>query len=192
MGQKGYNEVYLQGHSLGCTKTVYSYKRLIENNDQEVLNKIKAVILLSLVDIPMAIKFFFPGDAQKLTLYMEDEKRKGNGQNLYFAEGALIPMCPNTFLSFVKDNKIIDFARYNDEKFEYPELNQIKVPLFMRWGNNNELIMQDADRLINMLNDKIKNVNKNINYIDGAGHNYRGYEEQLFKEMLEFISNTVK
>ena len=45
----GYKEIYIMGHSLGCTKTIYTYNKLIENNQKEILEKIKGIILLSLV-----------------------------------------------------------------------------------------------------------------------------------------------
>ncbi len=44
-------------------------------------------------------------------------------------------MSPNTFLGYLKDNNEIDFARYSDETYNFKELNDIEVPLFMRWGN---------------------------------------------------------
>lgn len=184
----GYNEIYLQGHSLGCTKIVFTYNKMKELRETGILEKIKGVILLSLVDIPMAIQFFFPGDVEKLTTFMQEEQNKENGQNVYSVKGGIIPMCPNTFLGYLKNNKNIDFARYSDPSFEFPELNKIEAPLFMRWGNNNELIMQEAGKLCEMMKNKIKNNCLDINYIDGAGHNYRGYENKLFEEMMQFIS----
>ena len=36
--------------------------------------------------------------------------------------------------------------------FEY--LNNVEVPLFMRWGNNNEMIEESADDLVKLLNEK--------------------------------------
>ena len=50
--QNNYNEIYLMGHSLGCTKMIYTYNKLLEENQEDILNKIKGIILLSLVDIP--------------------------------------------------------------------------------------------------------------------------------------------
>ena len=53
----GYNEIYLQGHSLGSTKTLYTYIKMKKENDP-LLKHIKGIILLSLVDIPRALKVF--------------------------------------------------------------------------------------------------------------------------------------
>ena len=45
----GYKEIYLQGHSLGCTKIVYTYNELKEEEENDILDSIKGIILLSLV-----------------------------------------------------------------------------------------------------------------------------------------------
>ena len=87
----------------------------------------------------------------------------------------------------IKDNNEIDFARYSDETYNFKELNDIEVPLFMRWGNKNDLIMQPAEELVNMLKEKIKNKKSDIGYIEGAGHNYRAKEEELSKEIINFL-----
>ena len=41
----GYTSIYLQGHSLGATKVVFSYMKMIEEDVKEV-NNIKGIILL--------------------------------------------------------------------------------------------------------------------------------------------------
>ena len=44
--QNNYNEIYLMGHSLGCTKTIYTYNKLIEEKQEKILEKIKGILLL--------------------------------------------------------------------------------------------------------------------------------------------------
>ena len=58
----------------------------------------------------------------------------------------------------------------------------------MRWGNNRELISQNADELVQMLNEKIINTDKDINYIDGADHSFHGYENILAKQIVDFVN----
>ncbi len=75
------------------------------------------------------------------------------------------PIRPNTILEYVEDNKKIDFAKFGDARSGFKKINNIKVPLFMRWGNVNELILLDAESLVKFMNEKIKNENKDIGYI---------------------------
>ena len=57
----------------------------------------------------------------------------------------------------------------------------------MRWGNNNEMILQKTDELVQLLNEKIKNDKKDISYIDGADHGYHDKEEILAEQILKFV-----
>ena len=185
----GYTKIHLQGHSLGCTKIVYTYNKMKENNDIECLDKINSVILLSMVDISNALRFFFNSDKDELVEKMEIEVQKGNGNIIFTFPGAIIPMSPNTLLRYMKYNEKIDFARFSDENYDFKELNEIKIPLFMRWGNNNELILQPADKLVQNLNKKIKNDKKDLGFIDGATHNYSGKEQILANQILDFLKS---
>ena len=104
-------------------------------------------------------------------------------------EGTFIyPISVQTFLKYARDYQNFDFARYSDTTYTYPELNNIKIPLFMRWGNDKELILQKAEELCDMLNKKINKPNLNIGYIDKADHSYTRKEEVLAKEIQEFLS----
>ena len=88
---------------------------------------------------------------------------------------------------FAGVNDKINFARYSEKDYNFDKLNNIKVPLFMRWGNVNELISQEAGEIVELLNRKIENQFKDINYIMGANHNYTGKEKELSNDIVNFI-----
>ena len=71
----GYTEIYLQGHSLGCTKIVYTYNDLRQDDD-EILKDIKGIILLSLIDIPNTLKIYLR-DKYKTYIEFAEENTKG-------------------------------------------------------------------------------------------------------------------
>ena len=179
----GYKEIYLQGHSLGCTKIVYTYNELLEEKETDILNSIKGVILLSLIDIPMAIKVY---TGEKFEKYLKLAEEKENKLELMPTSSFIHPISVKTFLRYARDNKDIDFAKYGRDN-ELKKLNNIKAPIFMRWGNDNEMILQKADELVSMVSNLIQNQNKDINYIDGANHSYNEKEEILAKEIIEFV-----
>ena len=190
--QNNYNEIYLMGHSLGCTKTVYTYNKLLEEKQEEILNKIKGIILLSLVDIPLAIQVYLKDNFSAMVTYAKNMKKEGMENILMPEESFIHPISVKTFLRYAIDNKDIDFARFSDENYNYEKLNNIKVPLCMRWGNDRELIIQKADELCDMLKEKIHNESLDIGFIDGANHSYTGKEEKLANEIKEFIKIKVK
>ena len=184
----GYQNIYLQGHSLGCTKIVYTYNELKDEESEDILENIKGVILLSLIDIPSALKFYL-GD--KFTEYLklaEETEREGKQLEFMPKEAFIHPISVKTFLRYARDNQEINFAQYGKDT-ELKKLNKINVPLFMRWGNDNEMILQDAEELVTIVNNSISNQNKNIDYIEGSNHMYNGKEEILAEQIVEFIKN---
>ena len=184
----GYEDIYLQGHSLGSTKVVYTYNKL-KDESSELLKYIKGIVLLSLVDIPRVIKIFLKEKYQEKVEYANDKLAEGKILELMPSDSFIHPVSVKSFLEYTVNSDEIDFARYHDDEYNFDKLNNIDVPLFMRWGNNNEMIEQDADELIGMLNTKVNNKFKNINYIDGADHGYSKKEEILAKEIVDFLSN---
>ena len=170
--ENNYNEIYLMGHSLGSTKTIYAYNKLLEENKEEILYKIKGIILLSLVDIPLAIQVYLRDNFSAMITYAKNMKKEGMENTIMPEESFIHPISVKTFLRYAIDNKDIDFARFSDENYNYEKINNIKVPLFMRWGNDRELIIQKAEELSTMLKSKIKNKNLDIGVIEGANHSY--------------------
>ncbi|MCI8617154.1 MAG: hypothetical protein HFJ60_02745 [Clostridia bacterium] len=181
----GYEDIYLQGHSLGCTKIVYTYHELKEEKD-DILKNIKGVILLSLVDIPGTLKAYLGDKFEEYVILAENKEREGKQLELMPKEAFIHPVSVKTFLRYARDNKEIDFAKFGEDT-ELKKLNNIEVPLFMRWGNVKEMIIQPADELVNIVSNSITNPHKDIDYIDGSNHGYEGKEEELAEQIVAFI-----
>ena len=184
MLELGYTDIYLQGHSLGCTKIVYTYNKL--KNENNVKN-IKGIMLLSLVDIPDCQKYDLGNKYVEMMEYAENKEKEGKLNDLMPIESFDHPICVRSYLRYFKYNKDIDFARFWDKDYNFKELNNIQIPLFLRWGNVHDLVVQNLDDLIKFLKSKIQNEKLDIGYIDGADHGYTGKEETLAKEIISFI-----
>lgn len=190
MASKGYEKIHLQGHSLGSTKSVYVYNKLLQNNETKILNKISSVILLSLVDLTSVMQFLVKNADEDVIKIAKEKEAEKQLNYIIDCKASFLPLVSvQTFLTYYRDNKEIDFAKYQEKNYKFEKLNNIKVPLFMRWGNVNEIINLPANELVNLMNEKILNNKKDINFIDGATHNYRGKEEILAEEILKFIQN---
>lgn len=179
----GYKNIYLQGHSLGSTKIVYTYNKMLKENNQ-YLKYIKAIILLSLVDIPDIINTFTPKKFVDLANAKEKENKL---DELMPMETSIHPFSVKTFLRYIKYYENINFVQYNNENYNYEELNNINVPLYMRWGTEQELIKQNVNYLVNTLKNKLNNKYFDIGYIDGANHSYYGKEDVLTDEICGFL-----
>lgn len=180
----GYTDIYLQGHSLGCTKIVYTYNKL--KNENNVKN-IKGIMLLSLVDIPDCQKYDLGDKYAEMMEYAENKEKEGKLNDLMPIDSFDHPICVRSYLRYFKYNKDIDFARFWDKDYNFKELNNIQIPLFLRWGNVHDLVLQNLSNLIEILKSKIQNEKLDIGYIDGADHGYTGKEETLAKEIISFI-----
>ncbi len=182
---KKFNKIIIQGHSMGCTKVVYTINKLIENHENNIIEKIVGVSLLSMVDIPTYLQIVLGENYNKVMSYLELKKERNAGDDIIAVKN-FPPVKPNTVLNFKKDSEL-DFFRYTDSKYNFEKLNKIKVPLFMRWGNNKELINIPADELVNIMKIKIKNNKSDINYIDGANHSYKDKENILADQIINWI-----
>ena len=184
MLELGYTQIYLQGHSLGCTKIVYTYNKLKNENN---VSNIKGIILLSLVDIPDCQKYDLGSKYEQILQYAEEKERQEKLEELMPEESFDHPISVKSYLRYFKYNKDIDFAKFNCMDYDFKELNSIEIPLFMRWGNVHELVIQNLDDLVKFLKSKIKNNKLDIGYIDGADHGYTGKEKELAKEIINFV-----
>ena len=181
----GYKNIYLQGHSLGCTKIVYTYNELKDEQD-DMVNNIKGIMLNSLIDIPRALKVYLRDNFDKYLQYAEEKEKNGQKDEMMPEEAFIHPISVKTFLRYARDYQDINFANFGEDK-ELKKLNNIDVPLFMRWGNVNEMIVQMPEELVDIVNNTITNPNKDIYYIDGANHSYERKEEELAKQVVAFV-----
>lgn len=183
----GYKEIFLQGHSLGATKVVYTYNKMRQENN-EYLNAIKGIILLSLVDIPEVVKENCSSD---IIQYAEEKEKKNELMDL-MPEGLFVhPLSVKTFLRYAKYNENIDFARYSKEDDEFNVLNSIEIPIFMRWGED-ELIQKSAKEQVGFMRVKLRNPDHNLWYVEGANHSYKGKEDVLADEIREYIEKIME
>lgn len=190
MVELGYNKIHLQGHSLGCTKIVYAYNKLKKENYKN-LGLIKSIILLSLVDIVDLQKYNLGEEnyTKMLEIAIQKESNR-NEMDLMPYESFTHPISVKTYLRYFRDNEEINFVKYWDKNYSYPNINSIRIPLFLRWGES-DFLKQKVDDLILELNSKLKNEKLDINYIKNTDHGYTGKEEELGNEIVNFIKDII-
>lgn len=182
----GFTEIYLQGHSLGCTKIVYAYNKLKKENYKNI-DKIKSIILLSLVDLIDLQKYDLGIEKYNKMLELAIEKENKNEEmELMPFDSFDHPISVKTYLRYYRDNKEIDFARFSDENYDFKEINNIQIPLFLRWADN-DLVIQEIESLIEFLKTKINNNKLDISYIKDTDHGFTNKEKELATEIINFI-----
>ena len=189
MIELGYTKIHIQGHSLGCTKIVYSYNRL-KNDNYNNLDKIKSVILLSWVDLVELQKYDLGIEKYNEVLELAIQKEKNNGEmELLPSDSFDHPISVKSYLRYYRDNEDINFARFSDKEYDFKEINNIKIPIFLRWGEK-DLVIQNLNELIEFLKLKINNDKLDIDYIKDTDHGYTNKEEVLGKEIVGFINTS--
>lgn len=186
MLELGYTKIHLQGHSLGCTKIVYAYNRLKKENYKNLEN-IQSIILLSLVDLVDLQKYDLGIDKYNKMLQLAIEKEaRGEEMELMPFDSFDHPISVKSYLRYYRDNQEIDFTKFNDNNYDFKEINNISIPLFLRWGEN-DLVVQKLDELIEHLKTKINNPKLDIGYIKNTDHGYTNKEEVLGEEIKKFL-----
>ena len=100
----GYKNIYLQGHSLGCTKIIYTYNELKDEKD-EMVNNIKGIILNSLIDIPRALRIYLRDKFDEYIQYAEEKERNQETSEMMPREAFIHPISVKTFLRYAKNNQ---------------------------------------------------------------------------------------
>lgn len=180
-----YEEIILQGHSLGSIKTVYVYNRL-KNENSSLLKYIKGVILLSMPDIPELVKYLLQDKYNEILNYAIEKEKTQKQDELMPDNVFLCPISVKNFLYYLKYNENINFVQLSNEQYEFPELNNIDSRLLIIYGNNGEFITQEVNDLIKFLKGKLKK-DVIIDYIDGANHMYTGKEAELADKIYQFL-----
>ena len=186
MLSKKFNKIILQGHSMGCTKVVYTFNKFIENGEEDILKYICGVSLLSMVDVPGYLELVLRENYDKVIQMLKIMKEKGKGDKILALEN-FPPVKPNTILNFEKNTEL-DFFKYTDSNYKFEKLYNIKVPLFMRWGNSNELITIPAKDLVEIIKKRMINKKIDIDFIDGANHSYKNKEKVLAEQIINWIT----
>lgn len=179
----GYTSIYLQGHSLGATKVIYTYLKMKELNRIET-QYIKGILLLSLVDLPYIFDTY---SDKKFVKYAEEKESNGDNLSLMPSEAFIHPISVKTYLRYTKYNKNINFAQFSKKNYDFLEINKIDIPIFMRWGDTKELIKDSANKQVELMSAKIKNTKKDIGYIAGADHTYTNKEIELANQIAIFL-----
>lgn len=187
--QKGYDDIYLQGHSYGSAKSVYTYNKFKQNMEIDLLNHIKSVTLLSIVDVPRMCRGLLKDRYNNVVTEVKQMINENRGDYLINREYFLHPMTAKNFLFFNQLGGPMDLVPFGAEKPNLVALSNIECPLLMMWGKERDLIMQKPEELEQIIRNNVEKTHLEIKFIEGTGHNYRHKEKETAIEMLNFLHN---
>lgn len=129
---------------------------------------------------------------QEVIQYAQTLVDNGKEGQLLPKDAFLHPICAKTFLRYTKNSKEIDVAPYSDENNPLSVLNAVACPIFWRIGDTNELITQEARKIIQSLQTRVAKEKDDISYLLGADHSYQGKEKELSEHIINFVLQNTK
>ena len=180
MEKRGFKEIHVIGHSLGCSKVLNWYPRKKVSVD--------SIGLLSLTALSDKYRQVAGEKAYKLAIsFAESMIQKGKGNELLRQEVYPKPISAKTFNELFNRNSKFNTVFYEDENWKAESLNVIDEPLFMRYGTVNETTTKSADETVTLIKSLVKNEKLDVGYINGADHSYHGKENELINEYIDFL-----
>lgn len=180
---KGYKNIHLQGHSLGCSKIVYYQK--IKNN-----SLIKSLLFISPAD--MMGLLVEPKYKAEYERFLKEAKMltKQGRENELLSEihWTFARQSAKSFINFSFENDNLAIFNYYNPERGFKTINEITVPMLSILGTKDDGIATDAYKSTEMLK---KNALKSKKFhgvvFDGAEHDFEGFEKKIVKEVLGFI-----
>jgi len=181
LSERGHDEVYFEGHSLGCCKTVYY---LSEVGDEQCAG-------LVLVSPPEMFGLQEARSERGIDeLLSEARSRIAEGRgDVPMHVGRDVPFTPTAFVSLFGDpsrSDIFPFRLGNDG--DYGRLASIERPMLVTYGDVEEAVtgaVEDAARLIEENASAAASVETLI--VRGGNHVYWGHEGELARAIAGFV-----
>lgn len=181
--KKGFDQIILEGHSLGTVKSV----RYIHQGQYAKL--ITKLVLLCPFD-----RFALAEDTTNghLNHYVEEAQIKieqEHGHDLVPLEWCTLPMSYGTFLSWYQNTEANHCFDYAQPGFQSAYLQSIEQPVTIIVGSKDEFFSSLAPEQSQANLDRLSSqFPHSQNYlIDGARHSFRGYEDKLTGKIKELV-----
>lgn len=179
----GYKNIILAGHSTGANKIVYY---LYKTGNKRV----KGLALLGgLNDITAESKRIGRNNFKR-TVRLAKKLAGKTPYTFFMSEGFLFT--PNRYLSLHTSATPEDVFPYYNPKAEWKELKNIHTPLTVIIGSRDEYLDRPAKKLIDIFRSKAKSTKSFSGIIiKGANHGFYKKEEELAKEIINWIKRAV-
>ena len=181
----GYENIWLQGHSLGTSKIAYYISTKPDRN-------IAGLILISPSDM---IELVHDPEGQKdhdllypeAKFLMSENKPNQLLSNLLWGYDRL---SAQTYLNFFSDDSKTAIFNYKRPDLGWEVVNNIHIPVLAITGTEDDGIQPiiEPAQAMEILKKELKNSPKvkTILY-EGAKHSFNGFEENIIKDVIEFI-----
>ncbi len=175
VSQRGYKQIILEGHSLGCQKIAFYESK---KNDR----RIKAIVLLSPIDDIAYVRRLLGDKYDSLLKTAQEMKEKGDGNNLIPQNMAFYPlMSVNRYLDLMDPATTHgNILNYSDN---LKEIKKISKPILAIFGSNDDYENQPQKTLA-LIEKKLR---WDTCLIQNTDHWFFGQEEKLSNSIFSWI-----
>ncbi len=183
LAERGHDEIYFEGHSLGCSKIVYYLS--------EVGHPACAgLILISPPDIFGLQEDREGASLEEVVAQARALVSDGKGDALLEA-GRDVPFTAATFVSMFGDPSATDIFPFRlGSEGDYRRLASIPCPILVTYGDVEEAVnvpVEEAAALIKKMATAAPHVESVI--VRGANHAYWGHEDELATAVAAFVKS---
>jgi len=181
LADRDYGRIVLEGHSTGALKITY-YQSQIQDS------RVAGMILMSPSDDIELQKHLLGQRFEESVRISEEMAKRGRGREFVPEWFYDFPISAKTYLDLFGPASKIGLFRFSDPKFEFRELKKIQCPILVFFGTEKEAVLGDVDEALALIK---RNASSSAvcktSKIAGARHNYRGYEREVAKLILNWL-----
>ena len=185
---KGYKNIHLQGHSLGCSKIVYYQK--MKNN-----SVIKSLLFISPSDMMgLLVEPKYKAEYEKFLKQAKELVKNGKENELLSdIHWSFARQSAKSFINFSFENDNLAIFNYYNSERGFKTIQSIKTPMLSILGTNDDGIVTDPYKSNEMLKKAAINSKKFHGVVlKEAKHDFVGFEKEIVSSVLEFMKRLPK
>ncbi len=176
----GFNEIILQGHSLGPHKICY----YLVNTPNHGVSKI---ILLTTADVHYQFDSSVP-DWPKYSLVAKRMIDEGKGRDLMpIRLWSNCPISAASFWNYTNPNSNVFIFNGTHPEKEYKNFNKITLPILVVNPENDVAMGIEQKKAIQLLKERTISKHFEAKIIDNAVHNFLSKEEELVETIIQWL-----
>lgn len=181
--RKGFENIILQGHSLGCSKAVYY---LFKTGDK----RIQKLILASQADM-VGLGLMWDKYKEMTSLAKKLIKEGKGNQILPEILDGWSYLSAKTHLDFHTPGNPIDVFNTYDKNARSQALEAINIPTLAFMGNNKDsYLTKTPEESLDIVRNKMTNCPKlDTHIIKGAPHSYFGHEQEVADLIINWLNS---
>lgn len=182
--ERGFSDIHLSGHSLGCPKVAYY---MAEKRDERV----KSLLLLSPSDMLGLVRTNKEQFKKEITEARKLVAENKGGTILSEWVWGEYPVSASTYLSLFDDDAKDAIFNFHDPKDKLEILGKITVPTYAVMGTKDDALVVPIEETFSRLETALtSSPKKKTEVLGDANHGYRGHEQEIANAVADWLMSS--